>query len=373
MNLSSSLLRYDEKAVFALRRLYRLYGYAPYKMNKFEEYDLYVRNKDFLISDNVITFTDLNGKLMALKPDVTLSIIKNGRDLPGETQKVYYDENVYRVAKGANTFKEILQVGLECVGQIDDYQIAEVASLAAQSLRELSEGGVLAVSHLGIVGGLLDRAGVGDDTRAALLKAVGEKNAHDLAAVAAREEIEPALVDALCRVTALCGRPDEVLAALEKMGDVIDEAALSQLRRLTDGWDEALRDMLRIDFSIVGDTRYYNGIVFQGFLPGVPTAVLTGGQYDRLMRRMHRRSGAIGFAVYLDTLERLSDAAPSYDVDVLLLYDEGSHPAAVRRQTEALIDRGESVMAQRRIPAGLRYRRLIQMKEGEVILDEEHA
>ena len=71
------VLREDEKAVFKLRELYNKYGYVPYKMSKFEEYDLYAVNKEFLVSDNVITFTDTDGKLMALKPDVTLSIIKN--------------------------------------------------------------------------------------------------------------------------------------------------------------------------------------------------------------------------------------------------------------------------------------------------------
>lgn len=78
MNIDSNSLKYDERAIFVLRSLYSKYGYSYYKMSKFEEYDLYVRNKDFLVSDSVITFTDTNGRLMALKPDVTLSI-KIGR------------------------------------------------------------------------------------------------------------------------------------------------------------------------------------------------------------------------------------------------------------------------------------------------------
>ena len=93
MNLNL-VLRDDERAVFALRALYGKYGYAQYKMSKFEEYDLYALNKEFLVSDNVITFTDTDGKLMALKPDVTLSIIKNGKDTEKAVQKVFYNENV---------------------------------------------------------------------------------------------------------------------------------------------------------------------------------------------------------------------------------------------------------------------------------------
>ena len=75
-----NVLKNDEKAIFKLRTIYQKYGYTQYKMSKFEEYDLYVRNKKFLVSDNIITFTDTDGKLMALKPDVTLSIIKNTKD-----------------------------------------------------------------------------------------------------------------------------------------------------------------------------------------------------------------------------------------------------------------------------------------------------
>ena len=44
--MSETVLKEDEKIAFALRSLYRKYGYLSYKMSKFEEYDLYVRNKD---------------------------------------------------------------------------------------------------------------------------------------------------------------------------------------------------------------------------------------------------------------------------------------------------------------------------------------
>ena len=82
--MDETLLKREERAVFALRALYRRYGYLPFKMSKFEEYELYARNKDFLLSDRVITFTDLNGRLMALKPDVTLSILKNAEERQAE-------------------------------------------------------------------------------------------------------------------------------------------------------------------------------------------------------------------------------------------------------------------------------------------------
>ena len=123
MIVGDNVLKNDERVALPLRELYSAYGYTQYKMSKFEEYDLYAHNKDFLISDSVITFTDTNGKLMALKPDVTLSIIKNMQDRTGQVQKLFYNENVYRISKGNQSYKEIMQVGLECMGDIGNYEV----------------------------------------------------------------------------------------------------------------------------------------------------------------------------------------------------------------------------------------------------------
>ena len=132
MNINDSVLSNAERLTFSLRELYSRYGYRPYRMSKFEDYDLYSRNKDFLISDQVITFTDIGGKLKALKPDVTLSIIKNHTD--GDTKKLYYNENVYRVSKGTNSYKELMQAGVECIGDVDSALVGESLQLADESL-----------------------------------------------------------------------------------------------------------------------------------------------------------------------------------------------------------------------------------------------
>ena len=354
-------LHREEQAVFALRGLYEKYGYAPYKMSKFEEYDLYVRNKEFLISDGVITFTDTDGKLMALKPDVTLSIIKNSRDEAGCVQKVYYNENVYRVSEDAHCFKEILQTGLECMGDIDDGCVYEVLRLAAESLRRIAPRAVLDVSHLGVLDSLL--ADVSAEGRRAVCHCIGEKNPHELKAVCAAYGVDEDTAAKLQALVSLYGTPDKVLPALRQL--VGDTDAVAQLSRLANALGGDYADLIRIDFSVVDEGSYYNGIVFRGFVEGVPDSVLSGGQYDRLMRQMGRRGGAIGFAVYLDRLSRMAEAAREYDVDTLLLYDEGCDLTALSAAADTLRAEG-SVMLQKEIPAQLTYRRLCRFENGEV-------
>lgn len=374
MNNTSFHLGFTEQVTFALRSLYNCRGYTQYNMNKFEEYDLYARNKDFLISDNVITFTDLNGKLMALKPDVTLSIVKNSTDNPMDLQKLYYNENVYRVSKGAKSFREILQVGLECLGNVDDFCIAEVIELAAESLLAVSPDSILEISHLGLLSSMLDSFNIRKDQTDTLLRFISEKNLHELTAACLAAGVSSENIQILIKLVSLSGPAAEVLPqVLDLLQGRADDSILGQFDRVLSALlDSAVTATLFIDFSVVDDIHYYNGFVFKGFISGLPSSVLSGGQYDKLMNKMGRRSHAIGFAVYMDLIERLEPPRAEYDVDAVLLYDENTDMITLRRQAETLRQDG-SVLVQQQIPAELRFRKLFKLQGSEVIPVEDNT
>ena len=76
MEINNSFLSKSEYYSLILREYYYENGYTFYKSNNFEDYDYYTDIKDYLYSDNIFTFTDSNNRLKALRPDVTLSILK---------------------------------------------------------------------------------------------------------------------------------------------------------------------------------------------------------------------------------------------------------------------------------------------------------
>ncbi len=357
------LLKNEERAIFSLRSLYRSYGYLPFKMSKFEEYELYVRNKDFLVSDRIITFNDTNGKLMALKPDVTLSIIKNGIDLPGVKQKVCYNENVYRVSDGTHRYKEIMQTGLECIGDIDLYDVFETISLSAQSLEMISESFVLEISHLGVLSGVLEDVGGDESFQNEVVRYIAKKNAHDLRALCKREGMNEEDGEKLESLIGIYGRRGDVLEKLDRICGPSSREAFNELVQLSEMLDgQPFGDRVVFDFSVVNDMRYYNGIVFKGFLDGVCEGVLSGGRYDNLMRRIGRTSGAVGFAIYLDLLEQLESARQEYDVEVLLLYGDHTDKKQLANTVRRYADAGKTVSAQRGVPPGLRFKELVKME-----------
>ena len=366
----SKMLGVAEQMALSLGALFEGSGYLPYKMSKFEEYDLYARNKDFLISDSVITFTDTNGKLMALKPDVTLSIVKNGKDLPW-VQKVYYKENVYRVSRGVNGYREIMQVGLEAMGNIDDYCVIEVMELAIGSLAKISSSSVLEVSHLGILKEVTDSLGIPLDCREKLVKLISEKNPHELARLCRDCGVAEDATRLMQWIATASGSAQVMLPQMkEKLSGLVREETLNRFEQVLSALDSSC---LRVDFSAVDDIHYYNGFVFRGFIDGIPDTVLSGGQYDKLMKKMNRTAGAIGFAVYTDLLQRLEADENAYDVDVLVLYDSSTDLGALRAQVKAYQNAGLCVMVQSVKPENLRYRQLVKFNGSEVETLENNA
>lgn len=356
-------LKNDERVIYTLRSLYGSYGYLPFTMSKFEEYELYVKNKDFLVSDSVITFTDTNGKLLALKPDVTLSIIKNGQDEAGTKQKVYYSENVYRISGSTRQFKEIMQTGLECIGDIDLYDVFEVVSLASASLEAISDRYVIEISHLGILSSLLDSVTKDEALKSEIMECIKQKNAHEIKKLCAQGGVDEEKTQLLCSFVGIYGKADCVLEKLDKLdisGDFGD--AVSELKAVVELLESTkYKDKIRLDFSIVNDMNYYNGIVFNGFIEGVCETVLFGGRYDGLLTKMGRRSKGIGFALYVDLLESLGNDSRKYDVDVLVLYDSTS-ASELSRVVGSLVADGKSVSTQRAIPEKLRYKETVDLR-----------
>ena len=205
-------------------------------------------------------------------------------------------------------------MGLECIGDINMEDIRQVIILAAKSLQSISDRCVLNVTNLDLLSQVITEAEQTGVKAADILKCVEEKNEAGLKKLELPENILTVL-SALIRASGSAGQVlPELMNALEGLWDT---TSLQTLAQLIDSIEDAqIRNMLRVDFSVVSDLNYYNGIVFKGFVEGVPSAVLSGGQYDKLMKKMKHSSKAVGFAVYLDMLDMTLEA-PKDDENVL--------------------------------------------------------
>ena len=104
-----------------------------------------------------------------------------------------------------------------------------------------------------------------------------------------------------------------------------------------------LNGRIRLDFSLVNSMDYYNGVIFQGFLPNIPFPALSGGRYDNLPRKMGKQVGAIGFALYMGRLEPYFGNEKQYDADLMLTYGPDADLADLAAFVEALRSKGMGV------------------------------
>lgn len=353
-----------ESALFDMRMLFEQYGYSQYKVSKFEEYDLYAKNKAFLVSDNVLTFTDTTGHLMALKPDVTLSIVKNTVSGKG-LSKLYYSENVYRTAKGSQGFKEIMQTGLECVGEVDLYSTAEVLMLAAKSLGAVSEDYILDISHMGFISSLIGEHIPQENTKE-LLELISQKNSAQAESLLGEIGVNEEVKNAILTLTSLYMPLSSALDAIEPfVMNAGMKAAFDELKSISALMKHYGVENLFLDFSVINDMRYYNGIIFSGYIKGISDKVLSGGRYDNLLKRMKKDAGAIGFAFYLDTLEQLVNTSADTSVDVMVIYDETVSAEKVIEAVEHYAENGKSVKAVKGFDAEAVAKETVDLREGE--------
>ena len=272
---------------------------------------------------------------------------------------------MYRVAGRTHEFQEIMQTGLECIGEIDLYSVCEVLSLAQKSLSIISKNYILDISHMGFLSSLLDEATSDEELKRGLLSFIREKNIHGIKQLCADSEINENISERIVKTASLYGRLADILPTLRSlcinsgMASAVDELeSISEVLALNGD-----SGRLHVDFSIVNDMNYYNGIIFQGYIDGIESEVLSGGRYGNLLRKMGRKSDALGFAVYLDRLERFGGSDNSFDVDTLILYDDSSDVKAPTKAVNSLAADGISVVAQKSVPQGLKFRTALKLTE----------
>ena len=238
-------------------------------------------------------------------------------------------------------------------------EIAEVVRLAQRSLDVIPGSSILTLSHMGVVKSFLK--GMPEDLSTKATEAMAARNVPALDCLKEDFPEFGIQLGKLSDLTMLMGTNDEIYGLLAKLG--VESEVIDELKAVVSTLDQK---SVRIDFSVLGGMKYYNGITFRGYVEGVPVPVVSGGQYDKLMARMGRRSKAIGFAVYMDPLERILESTPEYDVDVVLVYRDSDRLSDVMAKADSIRGTGRSVVTLKEIPFSLRYREVVTVGGGAV-------
>ena len=311
----------ENSIVSNLINIYERFGFKKIKLSKFEDYNLYNNNKDFLQTEHILTFMNLNGNLKSLRPDVTLSIVKKVlKDNEKETQKIYYIEDIYKIV--SNEYEEIPQVGVEIIGKLNNYSNLEIISMAIESLKSINKNYILEISNIDFISAIFDEINLEENLKIEIINNIYLKNKHDLEKLL-NKNVDNKYKKYILSFIELSGNYKDILKKLKSLviNDTLQKSydelkSLSAVFEMHNNFDKIL-----LDFSIESQLGYYNGIIFKGYIKESNDIILSGGRYDKLLNKFNSNKNAIGFAIYMDKLYEKNKSSDF--IDILILYKSG--------------------------------------------------
>ena len=306
-----------------IRKMYDSYGYKKISLPSFEEYDLYNENKDF-IDRNVLTVMSPNGKLLALRPDITLSVAKKiSKEQSLKYSKIYYQENTYNLTKYVG-YEEDEQLGIELIGKESTFLDFEIINLAVKSLDIINKKSMIVLSHAGFISSIFENFDLEYETKEQILDCINRKNSHDIQKILKKNEhISENVKKLIYKIPELSGNLENIEKELLKY-EINDNTKkiLSELKQLNSLLMKFYKkSKIVFDFSVVKNLNYYNGIILQGYIEDFPNVILTGGRYDKLFEKFGVDTGAVGFAILTDGLKGYYKDTDKKDFEVLIAYD----------------------------------------------------
>ena len=306
-----------------IRKMYDSYGYKKISLPSFEEYDLYNENKDF-IDRNVLTVMSPNGKLLALRPDITLSVAKKvSKDQSLKYSKIYYQENTYNLTKYVG-YEEDEQLGIELIGKESTFLDFEIINLAVKSLDIINKKSMIVLSHAGFISSIFENFDLEYEIKEQILDCINRKNSHDIQKILKRNEhISENVKKLIYKIPELSGNLENIEKELLKYEiNVNTKKILSELKQLNSLLMKFYKkSKIIFDFSVVKNLNYYNGIILQGYIEDFPNVILTGGRYDKLFEKFGVDTGAVGFAILTDGLKGYYKDTDKKDFEILIAYD----------------------------------------------------
>lgn len=271
-------------------------------------YDLFEQGMGQAEAQRGFRFTDNDGRLLALRPDVTSSVARMAATLLAERPRPLrfcYAAPVFRQQpqSHAEWRRENTQLGCELIGVGGHDADLEVLRLAAEILArlELNAGYCITINNVEIFNGVAAHLNLPDAAREQLRRLIDTRETAELqrfldghAAGDARAFLHP---------TQLTGKREVIRAARNAITNDRSIAALDSLEELWNAIESAgLADRFEIDLSDVSSLDYYTGLSLRVFIRGAGTSVGRGGRYDRLTGNFGRAEPAVGFVLNLDAL-----------------------------------------------------------------------
>ena len=272
-------------------------------------YSLFEHGMGRVEAHRAFRFTDTDGRLLALRPDVTSAAARAAATLFAERERplrLCYAAPVFRQQpqSHAEWRRESTQIGCELIGANTRVADLEVLAIAAEFLRrlDLENNYAITLNDVGIFNGVAERLKLDATSREEMRQLIDVRNAADLqrflTPYTSAEEAQ-----AFAQLMQLSGKRESLDLARRVISNEQSGVALDRLESLWNVIESlGLANCFEIDFGDVARLDYYTGLTFKVYVAGAGSRVGSGGRYDGLTASFGKAEPAVGFVVDLDAL-----------------------------------------------------------------------
>ncbi len=306
---SGSEARLRREIETTLMSIFDGWSYEEITTPTIDYYSLFEHGMGRSQAHQAFRFSDTDGRLLAIRPDVTSLVARAAATLFAERARplrLCYVAPVFRQQphSHAEWRRESTQIGGELIGANSGTADMEVLAIVCEALERLDLLGqsLLTLNDVEVFNGVAEQLRLPAEGRNEMRALVDTRNTADLERFLANySNADDAR--ALAQLVQLSGKREILLAARRLITNPRSQVALDRLERLWSVIESLeLTDRFEIDLGDVSRLDYYTGLTFKVYVNGAGTRIGGGGRYDDLTASFGLAEAAVGFVLELDGL-----------------------------------------------------------------------
>jgi histidyl-tRNA synthetase len=292
----------------AMRDACARFGFGEVVTPTFEHSELFTLRSGQGIIDEMYVFKDKGDREMALRPEITASVVRfyvSELSTMPKPLKLYYVGNCFRYENPqSGRFREFWQIGAELIGTKTPETDAEVIALAVNCIRAAGlENFNVRIGHIGILKSLVKEEIKDAAVAAEVLRMLDKEDFDAMGDMFDAKVLPRQLFE---KITAIA----DVKGGVDELNNLEDSEATMHLREIFEVLKLYGIEDCQIDLGIVRGLDYYSGMVFEIDAPqlGAEKQIMGGGSYTLSELFGGEPVFSTGFAIGIDRVVMAAEA-----------------------------------------------------------------
>ncbi len=302
------------KAELSMRDACARFGFGEVVTPTFEHSELFTLRSGQGIIDEMYVFKDKGDREMALRPEITASVVRfyvNELSTLPKPLKLYYVGNCFRYENPqSGRFREFFQLGAELMGTKSPETDAEVIALAINCIRATGlEEFVVRIGHIGILKSMVHDEIKDPKVASDVLRMIDKEDFDAMGDMFDAKLLPRQLFD---KITSLA----EVEGEVELLNNLESSEATEYMKEIFSVLKLYGIEDCQVDLGIVRGLDYYTGMVFEIDAPrlGAEKQILGGGSYTLSELFGGEPVFSTGFAIGIDRVLLALEAEKPIDL-----------------------------------------------------------